>query len=42
VRQEGFYLSASCRMRGGGYNETQIDVRTCRSIGNRNGRLVCE
>lgn len=42
IEQDGFYLSASCRMRGGGYTRSRIDTRSCRSIGNNNGRLVCE
>ena len=42
IEQEGAYLSASCRMRGGGYNRSRIDTRSCRSIGNSNGRLTCE
>ena len=42
IQQDGFYLSASCRMKGGGYRPSRIDVRSCRSIGNNDGRLVCE
>ena len=42
IEQDGYYLSASCRMRGGGYTRSRIDVRSCRSIGNNDGRLVCE
>ena len=42
VEQDGYYLSASCRMRGGGYTRSRIDIRSCRSIGNNDGRLVCE
>ncbi len=42
IEQDGFYLSASCRMKGGGYRRSRIDVRSCRSIGNNDGRLVCE
>ena len=42
IEQDGFYLTASCRMAGGGYRTSRIDVRSCRSIGNNNGRLVCE
>jgi hypothetical protein len=42
IEQDGAYLSADCRMRGGGYRRSRIDVRTCRSIANLDGRLVCE
>lgn len=42
INQDGSYLEATCRDRYGGERRTQIDVRECRSIGNRNGRLVCE
>jgi hypothetical protein len=42
IDQDGAYLSAACRMRGGGYSRSRIDTRSCRSIGNNNGRLVCE
>ncbi len=42
IRQEGPYLEATCRRAGGGTLRTRIDTRTCRSIGNNNGRLVCE
>lgn len=42
IQQDGAYLEASCRGRGGGYLTSRIDTRMCRSIGNRNGRLICE
>ena len=42
IDQDGAYLAASCRMRGGGYARSRIDTRSCRSIGNRDGRLTCE
>ena len=42
IRQDGFYLEATCRTKGGDARRSRIDVRSCRSIGNNNGRLVCE
>lgn len=43
IDQDGAYLSASCRMRGGGYQRSRIDVRSCpRGIANNNGRLSCQ
>ena len=42
IQQDGFYLEASCRERGGSYRRTRIDIRACRSVGNNNGRLSCE
>ena len=42
IEQDGAYLSANCRMRGGGYVRSQIDTRICRNVGNRDGQLVCE
>ncbi|MGA0593509.1 CVNH domain-containing protein [Enterovirga sp. CN4-39] len=42
IQQDGPYLSATCRMRGGGWRPSRIDTRSCRSIGNNNGRLACE
>lgn len=42
INVDGAYLEATCRGRGGGERRSRIDVRTCRSIGNRNGQLICE
>lgn len=42
IQQNGSYLTASCRVRGGGFRESSIDTRQCRRIGNSNGRLICE
>ena len=42
IEQNGPYLSATCRRIGGGSSRSRIDVRSCRSIGNNDGRLVCE
>ena len=42
MEQTGPYLSATCRKIGGGYRRSRINLRRCRSVGNKNGRLVCE
>jgi hypothetical protein len=42
IEQNGSYVTATCRGRGGGWRPTQIDARACRSIANVNGRLACE
>jgi hypothetical protein len=42
IEQNGPYLSATCRGRGGGWYASQIDTRACRTIANVNGRLACE
>lgn len=42
IQQNGFYLEARCGRGDGGFSRSRIDVRSCRSIANRNGQLACE
>ena len=42
IRQFGAYLEAACRRVDGGYSRSRIDIRDCRTIANRNGRLACD
>lgn len=42
IEQNGPYLSATCRRIGGGSTRSRIDLRSCRNVGNSDGRLICE
>ena len=40
-QMQGTTLVAACRNTQGGFTQSAVDVRNCRSIANMNGRLVC-
>jgi hypothetical protein len=40
-QMQGTTLVAACRNTQGGFTQSAVDVRSCRSIANMNGRLVC-
>ena len=42
INQQGPFLEATCRTKRGDSVRSRIDVRSCGSIGNNDGRLVCE